>query len=336
MKSAVAPSHPVTSISPVRRSRARGNLSRFAVVGFLVALCVVFAVALPDRFLNPQNLQALLADQAVPGILALAVMLPLIAGEFDLSAAATLGFTSVFVAWGTSVHGLPTTVAILLAVVIGILVGLLNSLVIVGIGVNAFIATLAMGTILAGGNLLLTQGAILFNGIPDSLKDLGQERLLGLPIPVYVFVATALVLWYLIELTPFGRKLRATGLARESARLTGIRTTRYVTAAFLGAGLLAAIAGVLQTARTGSAPPDVGPSFLLPAYAAAFLGAATIRSGSFNVWGTVVGTFVLAVGLNGLSLLGAPFWVPPVFSGLALIAAVSFSVMVERRAQGTT
>ncbi|WP_199435268.1 ABC transporter permease [Qaidamihabitans albus] len=320
----------------LRRQRlvtATTGATSYAVVAFLVGLCVVFAVALPGRFLTGQNIQAVLGDQAVPGILALAVMLPLIAGKFDLSAAATLGFTSVFVAWATGVHQLSTPAAIVLAVLIGAVVGLANSFVVEGVGVNAFIATLGMGTILAGGNLLLTQGTILFKGVPLDLKNLGQGRLLGVPAPFYVFLICALVLWYAIEMTPAGRRLRATGLARDAARLTGVRTSRFVTIAFVGAGALAALAGVLQTGRTGSAPPDVGPSFLLPAYAAAFLGAATIRRGSFNVWGTVVGTFVLGVGLNGLSLLGAPFWVPPVFSGIALIAAVSFSVVVERRSR---
>ena len=136
---------------------------------------------------------------------------------------------------------------------------------------------------------------------------------------IQVVIAYALVLvlavWYLLERTPFGRYLRATGMGRPAARLSGVRTERYLTSSFVLAALLASFAGFLLASRSGSAPPTLGPEFLLPAYAAAFLGAATIRPGFFNVWGTVVGAFLLAVGSNGLTLMGAQTWVANVFNG---------------------
>ena len=125
-------------------------------------------------------------------------------------------------------------------------------------------------------------------------------------------------------------------MGREAARLSGIATRRHLASAFIAAGLMAGLAGTLQTARFGSAPSSVGPDFLLPAYAAAFLGATSIRRGMFNVWGTVVGVILLAVGINGLSLAGAPPWVPPVFNGSALIVAVSAAVIVARRREQLT
>ena len=134
----------------------------------------------------------------------------------------------------------------------------------------------------------------------------------------------------MLERTPYGRYLRATGLGREAARLSGVGTSRYLTSSFVFAGLLSGLCGVLQTARFGSATASVGPDFLLPAYAAAFLGATTIRQGMFNVLGTVVGIALLAIGINGLTLAGAPFWVPSVFNGTALIVSVSASVLVSR------
>jgi ribose transport system permease protein len=310
---------------------AQTVVREYGVVLFLLILIVGFSIALPDLFPTGANAKAILSSNAVPGILALAVLLPLSAGEFDLSVGATLGFTSVLVAWAT-IHGVPFGLACLLALVAGGLIGAINAFLVVKIRVSAFIATLGVATVLSGGNLLLTDGSVLFQGISPHLLDLARTELLfGLPAMVFYFFAAALILWYALEQTPLGRYLQATGLGRGAARLSGVRTDRYLTAAFVIAGVIAAFAGIVQTGRTGSAGPTIGPEFLLPAYAAAFLGATTIHRGRFNVWGTVTGVFVLAVGVAGLGLLGAPFWVGNVFNGCALIIAVSFAVIVGNR-----
>jgi ribose transport system permease protein len=310
---------------------AQTIVGEYGVVLFLFILIIGFTIALPHLFPTGSNVKAILSGNAVPGILALAVLLPLGAGEFDLSVGATLGFTSVLVAWAT-IHGVPFGLACVLALVVGGLIGAINAFLVVKIRVSAFIATLGVGTVLAGGNLLLTGGSVLFQGIsPDILSMARTKLLFGLPAMVFYFFAVALIMWYLLEQTPVGRYLQATGLGRGAARLSGVRTDRYLAGAFILAGVIAAFAGILQTGRTGSASPSTGPEFLLPAYAAAFLGATTIHRGRFNVWGTVTGVFVLAVGVSGLGLLGAPFWVGNVFNGCALIVAVSFAVIVGNR-----
>ena len=327
---------PREAASASRASRGSGAASRLAtdygVVGFLLLLIVAFTIALPDKFPEWANLQVILGSQAIPALLALAVMVPLVAGEFDLSVAATLGLASVFAAWASS-KGLAPGVVLLLCLAIGVAVGVVNGLLVTVVGVGAFITTLGMATILSGGNLLMTDGSVLVQGIPTTLTDLARTELLGLPIVVFYALALALLLYYLLEWTPFGRYLQATGKGREAARLTGVRTDRWLFLSFVIAGAIAAFAGFMQTARIGSAPPTVGPDFLLPAYAAAFLGATTIRPGRFNVWGTIVGVLVLAVGINGLNLAGVAFWVPPVFNGVALVLAVSVAVVVSRRSR---
>ncbi|MFE7841710.1 ABC transporter permease [Streptomyces sp. NPDC057474] len=304
--------------------------ANYGVVLFLLLLIIGFSIALPDRFPTTENLTVLLGDNAVPGLLALAVVLPLAAGEFDLSVGATLGFTAILTAQMT-ISGVPVSVAILAAILCGAFIGAVNAVLVVRIGVNAFIATLATATVLSGLNLLVTNGRTLFQGIPDGLKVIANSKLLGLDLPVYYFLIGALILWYLLEHTPFGRLLRATGMGREAARLTGVRTSGFLASSFVLAGAIAGLCGALQVARVGSATASMGPEFLLPAYAAAFLGSTTIRRGQFNVWGTVVGTFLLAVGITGLTFAGAPFWVPNVFNGGALIIAVSIAVLVGRR-----
>ncbi|MEZ2389693.1 ABC transporter permease [bacterium RCC_150] len=319
----------------VRNLHLSETLSRFGIAIFLVLLIIAFSAWQPDRFLTASNLISILAGQAVPIILAIAALFPLAAGEFDLSIAANLSFTAIWVAYSSAL-GWPVPLVLITALALGAIIGAVNALFVVRIGVNAFIATLAMATVLAGLNLLVTNGQILFRGVPASLTNIGKASLLGIPTAVWIALMLAVVAWYLFEYTPFGRYIRATGSGREAARLSGVRTRFTLTSTFVIAGVVAGLAGFLQTTRIGAANPNTGPEFLLPAYAAAFLGATVIQVGLFNLWGTIVGALVLAVGINGLTLAGAPFWLPNVFNGSALLIAVSLSVLSRRRRASET
>jgi ribose transport system permease protein len=316
------------------RRRLGGRMAdvgfRYGVLIFLLVLIVGFSVALPDLFPTRRNFETIFGDQAIPGILALAVLLPLMAGEFDLSVGAVLGFSAILLAWLT-IRGVPTGVAIPITLLVAGLVGIFNAFCVVVLGLNAFIATLGTATILSGLGLGLTEGATLFDGIPEAVLSIARTEVAGVPAIAAYFLVIAVVMWYLIEHTPLGRYIRATGLAREAARLSGVRTSAYLGGSFIAAALISGLAGTLYLGRVGAAAPTIGPEFLLPAYAAAFLGATTIRPGFFNVWGTVTGVFVLAVGTTGLALLGAPFWIGPTFNGAALIAAVTVAVVVGRK-----
>lgn len=313
-----------------RGARILDGASKYGVLWFLLLLVVAFSVWQPTRFATVNNATNILSDQAVPIILALAVLFPLAAGEFDLSVGANLGFAAIITA-DLSGKGVPIVFVFLIAVGIGALIGGMNAFFIVKIGVNAFIATLAAGTILAGAVLFVTNGSVLFEGIPTDLLVIAQTTFLGLPLTVWIALLLAFLVWYLIEFTPFGRYVRATGSGREAARLSGVKTGPMLASTFIIAGAIAGLGGFLQTARIGSANPSSGPEFLLPAYAAAFLGATVIQRGLFNVWGTIAGALVLAVGISGLTLAGAPFWLPNVFNGAALLVAVSLSVLSARK-----
>lgn len=305
-------------------------LKNYGILFFLVLMIIVFSLLMPNTFASVGNFRQILADQAIPGILALAVILPLAAGQFDLSVGANLGICTItgIVMAGA---GVPTALVILLTLGLGLLIGAINAFMAVVIGVNSFIATLAMSTILAGLNLYLTGSSLITHAAAD-FSALTNTRLPGgLQVVIFYFIIIAFVLWFVLERTPFGRYLRATGLSPEAAELSGVRTKRYSAASLMVAGLLSGTAGTLLASRSSSATPDLGPEYLLPAYAAAFLGATAIRTGYFNVWGTVIGVYLLAVGANGLIILGAPTWVSHIFNGVALLIAVSAATLVQRR-----
>ena len=156
-------------------------------------------------------------------------------------------------------------------------------------------------------------------------------RLFGIPYAFYYALAAALVMWYIFDYTPLGRKLLFVGRGREVARLNGIAVNKGRVGALVMSGVLASGAGILYAGVLGSADPYSGLNFLLPAFAAAFLGATTIQPGRFNPWGTLVAVYFLATGITGLSMLGIPLWVTNVFNGGALIAAVTISQITRGR-----
>lgn len=326
------------SRTPAKPKRSRPDVgavaTSYGVIIFLVLMILAFSVLLPDTFPTADNAKAILSDQSIPVILALAAILPLAAGEFDLSLGAILGFSAI-TAIAVSNAGAPLPVVILACLAVGAVVGIVNAILVVKVGVNAFIATLASATILSGLNLLVTGSSLLVLG-SDAFGALTTTRFLDFQVVLAYAIVLSLVLYYVVEKTPYGRYLRATGMGRDAARLSGVRVDKYLASSFIVAGVLAALAGALIASRGGTAAPTLGPEFLLPAYAAAFLGATTIKPGYFNVWGTVIGVVLLAVGSNGLTLLGAQTWVTNIFNGVALMVAVSASVLVGKRRRKAT
>jgi ribose transport system permease protein len=318
------------------RIRRGADWSRFvtnyAAVGVLLGLIVFFSIVEPETFPTVDTAKSIVTSESVLAIVALAAIVPLVVGEFDLSIANNLAFSAVLtaklVSEGVSV---PLTLAIVFAV--GVVIGLINAALILRIGISSFITTLGTSVILAGLTTAIAGGATIFEGIGESLTSLGNNELLSIPIGGFYVLVIAVVLWYVLAYTPLGRHMYATGYGRAAAQLAGIRTGRLIVLAFAVAGLLAAAAGALHAARIGSASPGVGGTFLLPAFAAAFLGATTIRAGRFNVWGTILGVILLAVGITGLRLMGVPQYAQDLFNGAALIVAVGLAAVGARRAR---
>lgn len=333
------PSHTTPESMP-RRRRADPSalLEKYALAAMFVLLCVVFSTlgSTAETFPTSANLKNVLGSESVIAIAALASILPLTCGQFDLSVGATIGLSSIVSASAVATHDLPVLVAILAGILAGAVVGTFNGWLVAYRGVNALIATLGTSTLVAGLISLYTENQIISVGIPESLTALGAGDLLGIPRPLYAIVAVALFVYYLLRHTPYGRYLSSVGASQSSARLVGLNVPRLIMSSFVLSGALAGVAGILLLARAGTANPQVGPGFTLAALSAAFLGATAIRPGTFNVPGTLLGVLFVAISVNGLVLAGAADWVEPTFNGAALLIAVTLSTAIARRRAGQT
>jgi len=227
---------------------------------------------------------------------------------------------------------MPIWASILLTLAASAAAGALNGFLVVKVKVDPFIATIGSSSVFLGISEAIANGTTIASNIPSGFTQISRATIGRMPITVIYVLVLAGVIWYLLEATPLGRRVYATGANREAARLAGVRTNRIIFWMFIASALVAALAGVLYAANSGSGPPNVGSAYLLPAYSSAFLGATMIRPGRFNVPGLLVAVLLVAVGINGLQLIGISFWVVDLFQGLALIVAVSLSRLRQNAA----
>jgi ribose transport system permease protein len=327
MDTATAPSEPAPAptrrrdLSRIARALSFRNISAIYV---FVAIFVLFSIWVPDTFLAGDTWRALISSQAVTAMLAIGLVIALSTGAFDLSIGAALGFGAIFVAWLLAKRGIPLVPGIVLTILAGAAVGLVNGLLVVKARIDSFIATLGMSSILLAMIAWISSSQQIL-GLSNSFQKLGTTEIFGLTLPVYLMLAVAVVAWYILECTPIGRHVYATGGNTEAARLAGVRTAAVVVLALVCCGAIAAFSGVLVSSTLGTGDPTIGPAYLLPAFSAAFLGSTQFRGGRFNVWGTVLAVYVLATGVKGLQLAGAPIWIPDLFNGVALLLAVGLA-----------
>jgi ribose transport system permease protein len=307
-----------------RRIATLLSFRNISAIYVFVVLFVVFSLWVPETFLNWGTWRAMISTESGTALLAVGLVIALSAGAFDLAIGATLGFGSILVAWLMVKHGLPVLPAILLSVFAGAMVGTLSGLLVVKVRIEPFIATLGVSSVLLA-MISWTSNSQQIIGLPNSFQNMGTNQIFGLTLPVYLMLAVALGAWYVLEWTPIGRRIYATGGNVEAARLAGVRTSAVIVGSFVACGAIAAFSGVLVSSSLGTGDPTIGPAYLLPAFSAAFLGSTQFRGGRFNVWGTVLAVYVLATGVKGLQLGGAPTWIPELFNGVALLLAVGLA-----------
>lgn len=315
------------SSDPIATSQLRHWMRRYGLILAFVALLILFSIlpATQAAFPTRTNVVMIIGNQAVAAIIALAIVVPLTAGILDLSVGATTAVASIATATTMSRFNGDPWLACLVGVAVGALVGATNGWVVTRFGLDPIIETLGVSILLGGLMVWYTNGTPISTGIDLGFTDFGSLTWLGLPRLLIVLIPVIAITWYVVEHTPFGRHLAAIGSNRRAAHLVGIRVDRSVISAFIVAGVLAGIAGVLLTSRAATADSVTGQTYLFPALASVFLGATTIKVGKPNVLGAVVGVFFVAFAVSGLSIAGASSWAPGVFNGLALLIALALT-----------
>jgi ribose transport system permease protein len=309
---------------------------RLALLLAWAFVIIVFGAVRPNTFLTWGNFSAILGSQAVLVVVALGLTLSLTAGDYDLSIASVLSLAGTVLAVLNARNGVPIGWAIVAALAAGAAVGFINGFFVIFFRINSMIVTLGIGTFVHGVTLWLGDQETI-SGISSGLVEaVIVRRLFGVPLSFYYAFALCVLIWYVFSYTVLGRRLLFVGRGREIARLSGIRVDRLRWGCFIVSGLMGAIAGILYVGTVAAADPNSGLSFLLPAFAAAFLGATSINPGRFNPWGTMISVYFLVTGITGLSILGVSTFIQDLFYGGALVVSVTLSQIVRGREERLT
>lgn len=302
-----------------------------------IALCLVFSIAAPAAFPTLLNLQAISFMVPEIGLLALAVMLSMVAAGIDLSVVAIANLAALAAAEYLHALGLTsstpdsylaTGTAVILALMVGAACGTLNALLISRVGITPILATLATGSLFAGAAIVWTGGYSVVD-FPGSLRALGGSAGFGVPVPVAVYALAVVGAAVLLNRTSIGFQIGLVGANSAAARFAGIRESRVLLATYAASGVFAALGGVMILARSGSATPDYGQSYVFLAVVIAVLGGVDLAGGFGSVAGTVLATICLVVVQAGVTTLGLSQFLYLVIQGLVLIG-----VMAVRRIQG--
>lgn len=323
----------------VRKSGRQVWIDQIEKFGLIIAWAVtilIFGALRPDTFLTWSTFSTILGSQAVLVVATLGLIIPLTASDFDLSVASVLTLSSMMIAVLNVNYGVPVGMAVLAAIAMGLVTGLVNGFFILYFRIHSLIVTLGVGTFLHGITLWISD-SMTISGISYSLVNaVIVWRFLGVPLGFYYALAVCILIWYVFSYTAAGRRLLFVGRNREVARLSGISVARVRLGALVCSALLGALAGVLYAGTTGAADPGSGLTYLLPAFAASFLGATGITPGRFNPWGATIAVYFLVTGITGLSILGISTFVQDLFYGGALVIAVTLSQIVRGREERLT
>lgn len=310
--------------------RTLSIFARYATIFGLALMILTFSLLSPKAFPTLGNFTNVINQASLAMIIAGGLTMAVIVGELDLSIGFAASLHGVLVTGLIVRHGLPIPAAIVIILLAGALIGLI----VTKIKVNSVIATLGVGTILTGLSFAYSAGVPIVAGVPEAFLQISLGRwLFGIPNNIVIMAIVLGGLWLLVEKSAIGQEIQAVGGNPAAARLAGINVDRIKILGFVSSGVCAALTGMLLASRLGSGTTSAADSYLLTAFAAVFLGSATLRDGEFHIVGTFVGALIIAFGFNGLNIFGAPTFSQYVFQGAILIVAVGLSSLGRQMAE---
>ncbi len=286
----------------------------------LVILVFVLTISSPF-FLTKNNLLNVLRQASINGLISIGLFLVILTGGIDLSVGSTLAFSSMFMAIRID-NGMNSTLAILLALMIGAGIGAINGIIVSKGKVQAFIATLGTMMVFRGLTLFISDGLPVSNLGDGLIEFLGRGYVFGIPFPVILLVVSFVIVGLILSKTIFGKRIYAIGGNPKAAKLSGINIDKNLIIVFALSGFFAALSGVVLTSRVNSAVPTAGVSYELNAIAAIVIGGASLAGGKGKMRGTFIGVLIIAVLSNGLNLLGVSAYLQQVITGSIILFAV--------------
>ncbi|BBH21001.1 ABC transporter [Paenibacillus baekrokdamisoli] len=302
---------------------------------FVIALIILFLSLWNEHFFTYSNLTDILRSISIVTFVAIGVTFSLTVDGFDLSVGSTVSLTTVVSSALMVWYQQPLVVVIVVPLVIGAIVGLINSFLIVRVRIPDLLATLAIMYIIGGVHKTFTKGYSIYNNMQmtdgttapgkftDSFLWLGQGKLLGIPVSVILMIVAVVVVHLFFTYTRWGRQMQMTGGNEEAARLSGVRVKRIRTAAYVASGVFAAIGGILFAARVGTGQIDAGSSLLMESVAAVFVGYSVLGAGRPNVIGTFLGAVLMGVLLNGMTMINLENYKSDIVKGGVLVLALA-------------
>ena len=310
-------------------SKPAEAVRRLSVLGILLLICLVFALG-SSEFLTASNLLNVALQTSIIAIVAIGMTFVILTAGIDLSVGSLMALCGAVAAGIAVRQGMDTYLSISTDLGVGLILGAFNGLMIVRGGIPPFVATLSMLAIARGLTLVYTQGRPIA-GLDERFIYWGTGQVWGIPIPVIIMIVIAVIAHIITRYTPFGLHVYSTGGNEETTRLAGISPDRIKIAVYMISGFLAALGGILLTARLWSAQPNAAAGWELDAIAAPVLGGTSLFGGVGSIGGTVIGAFIIGVLSNGLNLMGVPSYYQQVIKGLVLILAVTVDLINKRR-----
>jgi ribose transport system permease protein len=308
------------------RRKALQFIAKYGTIIGMLLMIAIFSAMAPYSFATFSNFLNILNQGSLAAIIAVGLTAVVIVGEFDMSIGYIASFAGVLITGLMVNQHLPMGVAITVVLIVCLIIGFINGIIVTKAKVSSVISTIGIGGIVVGLNYAYSNGAPISTGVPEEFLNLTLFKIFKvIPIDIVYMLVILLILWVILNRTELGQRIQAVGGNPKAAKLSGIYVDMIKIISFMISAFCAGVTGILLASLIGSGTTGAGDSYLINAFAAVFLGSATLRDGEFHILGTIIGVIIIGIGFNGLAIFGVPTFFQYIFQGVILVGAVALS-----------